>query len=534
MAIVEHLAERISLKAAAGCLGAAWIVWTVIQRVSEHRRIKALGSYATNIPSWAPLGLDLVAGFIGAVKQHAEYTHWLSTFHVNGLWTTESRLLGRRSLFTADPENVKAILATQFADYGKGEPFHAEWEAFLGDSIFTTDGALWHASRQLIRPQFTRDRVSDLHCFEAHVQTLFRAFDNGGPLEGEGQPVVRGAGTGKVFDVSELFFRLTLDITTEFLLGQDTKSLTSTQNEFADAFNEVQRVQSMLARASKIRGLIPKAGYWAGLATMNRFVNRYIQRALRLSPAELELRNAGKHDAGYTFLHALAGFTRDPKVLRDQMVAVLLAGRDTTASTLSWAMYELGRHPAVVRRLRAEILDAVGPERTPTYEDLKGMTYLRHVLNETLRLYPSVPFNVRLALRDTTLPRGGGPDGSQPVAVLKDTPIGYSTLVMHRRPDLYPPASPSFAHPHLFSPERWESWHPRPHEYIPFNAGPRICVGQQFALTEMSYVLTRIFQRYERVENRMAAIDGGKPLLKSDIVLSPGQGVRIALFEPAV
>ena len=306
--------------------------------------------------------------------------------------------------------------------------------------------------------------------------------------------------------------------------------LSSPKNEFADAFNEVQRVQNILARASKIRGLIPKASFWRGLDTMNHFVNHYIQRALRLSPEELEQRT--KHDAGYTFLHALAGFTRDPKVLRDQMVAVLLAGRDTTASTLSWALYELGRTPHAVKKLRAEILDTIGTDRTPTYDDLKNMTYLRYVLNETLRLYPSVPFNVRLALQDTTLPRGGGPDGTEPIAVLKDTPIGYSTLVMQRRPELYPPVSPTFADPAIFSPDRWASWHPKPHEYIPFNAGPRICVGQQFALTEMSYVLSRLFQRYERVENKMAGIDGGSPMLKADIVLSPGQGVRVALFEP--
>ena len=119
-----------------------------------------------------------------------------------------------RIVFTADPENVKALLATQFSDFGKGEPFHDEWKDFLGDSIFTTDGAKWHASRQLIRPQFTRDRVSDLHCFESHVQTLFRAIANGGPLNGEGQVVDIHAANGRVLDISDLFFRYTLDVTT--------------------------------------------------------------------------------------------------------------------------------------------------------------------------------------------------------------------------------------------------------------------------------------------------------------------------------
>lgn len=140
-------------------------------------------------------------------------------------YTAEARILNQRIVFTADPDNIKAILALQFSDYGKGEPFHEEWKDFLGDSIFTTDGPQWHASRQLIRPQFTKDRVSDLYCFDSHMKTLFRTIDNGGPLNGEGQVVREGAGSGKVIDISELFFRYTLDVTTEFLLGKDTKSL---------------------------------------------------------------------------------------------------------------------------------------------------------------------------------------------------------------------------------------------------------------------------------------------------------------------
>lgn len=145
-------------------------------------------------------------------------------------------------------------------------------------------------------------------------------------------------------------------------------------------------------------------------------------------------------------------------------------------------------------------------------------------MNETLRLYPVVPFNVRLALKDTTLPHGGGPDGLSPMGVLKNTPIGYSTLVMQRRDDLTPDAL-------AFTPERWQTWQPKPWNYIPFNGGPRICIGQQFALTEMGYTIVRLLQRYDRVENFMGKIDNGDPCLKAEIVLQPGQGVRVGFFE---
>ena len=145
-------------------------------------------------------------------------------------------------------------------------------------------------------------------------------------------------------------------------------------------------------------------------------------------------------------------------------------------------------------------------------------------MHETLRLYPAVPFNVRLALKDTTLPRGGGPSGLEPLGIPKDTPIGYSTIIMQRRPDLTPDAA-------TFDPARWETWQPKPWQYIPFNGGPRICIGQQFALTEMGYTLVRLMQRFERVETDMNRRDGGNPCLKAEIVLQPGEGVFVSFYE---
>lgn len=322
--------------------------------------------------------------------QHESLAFWQRLFRRVPSGTAEVRVFGRRIVFTVDPDNIKAILATQFSDYGKGEPFHREWSPFLGDSIFTTDGALWHSSRQLIRPQFVKDRVSDLHVFESHMQTLFRAIANGGALDGEDQAVDVEAGNGRPVDISDLFFRYTLDASTDFLLGHAVKSLSNPRQEFADAFGEVQRVQSLIARAGPLNRLVPRRSFWRSMRVINRFINQYIERALRLSPDELAGKT--KSDAGYTFLHALAGFTRDRKVLRDQIIAVLLAGRDTTACTLSWAVYELARHPDALAKLRAEILSVVGPSRPPTYDDLKSMKYLQNVMNETLRLYPVVPF----------------------------------------------------------------------------------------------------------------------------------------------
>jgi cytochrome P450 len=145
-------------------------------------------------------------------------------------------------ILTSDPDNIKAILATQFQDYGKGKPLYEEWKEFLGDSIFATDGELWHASRQLIRPLFVKDRVSDLHTFETHVKTLIEAIANGGVLGAPGT-ALDGIGRGRTVDISDLFFRYTLDAATEFLLGRSVDSLVTLSQPFAAAFAEAQRLQ---------------------------------------------------------------------------------------------------------------------------------------------------------------------------------------------------------------------------------------------------------------------------------------------------
>lgn len=120
---------------------------------------------------------------------------------------------------------------------------------------------------------------------------------------------------------------------------------------------------------------MPRKTFYAGIKVINEFVNPYIDDTLRLSAEELATKT--KSEEGYTFLHALAGYTRDRKMLRDQLVAVLLAGRDTTASSMSWLFYEISKQPAIVARLRQEIADHCGLDRPPTYEHLKNMKYLQ-------------------------------------------------------------------------------------------------------------------------------------------------------------
>jgi cytochrome P450 len=254
------------------------------------------------------------------------------------------------------------------------------------------------------------------------------------------------------------------------------------------------------------------------------FVVPFIDRTLALGPEELE--KLTKSDTDFTFLHSLAKYTRDPKVIRDQLIAVLLAGRDTTAATLSWTLHELSHYPNAWAKLRQEVLNVVGPDREPTYDDLKHLKYLNNTLNETLRLYPAVPFNVRYALSDTSLPPASL--DQPPTTVVAGDAVFYSTIAMQRLDKLYPTPSPDFAPAAIFSPERWEKWQPKPWQYVPFNGGPRICVGQNFAMTEMAYVMVRLAQKYERVEYRG---DWDDQYHKVEIVGTPGIPIKVALFE---
>lgn len=220
----------------------------------------------------------------------------------------------------------------------------------------------------------------------------------------------------------------------------------------------------------------------------------------------------------YVFLHALLSQTQDPYALRSELLNILLAGRDTTAGLLSNTWHVLARRPDIWAKLKAEV-DELGGER-PDYTTIKDMKYLKWTLNESLRLMPVVPGNSREAIRDTILPLGGGDDGRSPLLVPKGTVVGYSPWSMHRREDFYGPDSLEFR------PERWETLRPG-WEYLPFNGGPRICVGQQYALMEASYATIRLIQTFPRIESR----DDREWREWMTITLASGVGCKVALFE---
>ncbi|TLD30129.1 cytochrome P450 alkane hydroxylase-like protein [Venturia nashicola] len=276
-----------------------------------------------------------------------------------------------------------------------------------------------------------------------------------------------------VLDLQELFFRMSLDVTTAFLFGESTRSLKAPESAgeltFSDAFNTAQSYIIQRYRLLDLYWLIGGKRFRKACSDVHRFTDQIIDRGIA---RDRSTNNQGK----YVFLDAIAESSKDRSALRGQIINILAAGRDTTACLLSWTFFLLVRHPKVMSKLRAEVSshDTSNLSRST----LRNMPYLQNVLNETLRLYPSVPVNTRTAIDDTILPTGGGPDRKSPVFIPKGSAIAYSVYSLHRRADLYGMDA------EIFRPERWDEEMPKDKNptnarwgYLPFNGGPRICIG---------------------------------------------------------
>lgn len=299
---------------------------------------------------------------------------------------------------------------------------------------FAANGKQWEHSRALLRPQFVRSQVSDLDLEENHVQSMMKVLD-------------RNLGTDKwtnTVDLQVLFFRLTLDSATEFLFGESVNSQIDLQtqiasasnkddNSFAFAFDSAQYTLGVAARLGDNYWLMHTPKFNKMVKRVHEFVDYFVNKALEQG------KKGEKHASdkeGYVFLQALAEQTQEPAELRSQLLNILLAGRDTTASLLGWFFYTLAdtRYQHIYKRLRAIIVDEFGTYTNPkdiSFESMKSCQYLQWCINEALRLYPVVPMNVRTSMVDTTLPLGGGEDGQSPVFVPKGTNVGYSVSFMH-------------------------------------------------------------------------------------------------------
>ncbi|KAJ8093023.1 hypothetical protein PM082_020504 [Marasmius tenuissimus] len=334
----------------------------------------------------------------------------------------------------------------------------------------------------MTRPFFTRDRIGHFELFDRHAEIAITQIRN-------------RMQAGYSIDFQDLMCRFTLDSSTEFLFGSCMHSLTEgripypydakVENEAAD--NTVETFVHAYTKALEVAALRQYLGHtiWpfleifenkteAPMKIVNAFVEPIVAKALAKQKAAGGVMQS-KETIGEdeTLLDHLVCLTDDPVLIKDEILNLLIAGRDTTASVITFVVYFLATYQEVTVRLREEILARVGSTRRPSYEDIKEMKYLRAVINETLRLYP-------------------------PVAA-------YSVFLMHRRKDLWGPDAEEFD-PDRFLDERLKTYLlPNPFIFLPFNAGPRICLGQQFAYNEISFIIVRLLQNFQSFTHHLEA-----------------------------
>lgn len=374
----------------------------------------------------------------------------------------EQTLLGNTGFVTIDPENIEVMLSTRFEEFGFG-PRRDAFYALLGEGIFNQDGPPWKHSRELLRRQFVRMQYQNLGAFREHVDNMISVLRK----------------SESVVDLQPLFFRYTLDTTTALIFGQSVSSLVLEERDsFSESFSEAANITAYRGRLGDFYWAYTPKRFSKACKAIKSYIDDYVKNA-KGTPGKAPGFGEEYASDRYAFINDLYDELQDPILVRDQLVNVLLAGRDTTACLMSWTFRLLVRYPAVLMKLRKEVEHVLGDEQSVSRTHVRNMRYLDCVLKETLRIYPPVPANLRFATKTTLFPRGGGPHGQAPVLIRQGTGITYSPYLMHRRTDLYGEDA------NLFRPERWEDsklagigW-----GFLPFNDGPRVCLGSKCSRT---------------------------------------------------
>ncbi|KAK1505067.1 cytochrome P450 [Colletotrichum abscissum] len=421
-------------------------------------------------------------------------------------------ILGEGYIIT-DPVNIEAILSTRFEDFGLGSR-RIGLMPLLGEGIFTQDGPAWRHSRELLRRQFSRIRDSELTAFEEHTDILVRA------LEHESQ-------MSTVVDMQPHFFEYTLGTTTHLLFGEPHHSLPEHERlALCDNFDYATLISAIRLRLADLSWLYTPKKFRDACKGVRDWATFFSDKALDFMEEHGEEAAMVK----YSFIVDLWRDTHDRNIVRDQLLHVLIAGRDTTACLLSWTFFHLIRNPELIDRLRSEMASAATPNSgILTRKHIQQLPFLRCCLNETLRLYPQLPVNVRFAIRTTILPRGGGPDGESPVLLRKGVGLGWSAYHLHRNEAIYGPDAC------VYRPSRWEDGDLIRKAglggFLDFHGGPRVCLGKDYAIMESSYAIVKILQRFPNIRLPPGVpnepVGGEKQNL--GIVLTSAEGTKVLL-----
>jgi cytochrome P450 len=414
--------------------------------IPEARGLPLLG----NIPAMLR---DAPGCLLGAVREHGPLVR--------------VRLGSGGMLLVAHPEDLEHVLQEHNRRYIRGHTVDLI-RPMLGNGLPLSDGEFWLRQRRTMQPLFARPRIAAL--VSTIVEVSRRYLE---PLR-----------AGTELSTHYLMMRVTRDVIVQTMfsssLGDDVTeldtALAAIERHVARYGFFPLRIPAWLPTPDNVR-------FRRAIATLDRLVYGLIARR-RTEPATAQ---APTRD----LLDALM-WARDPKTgagmseveLRDEVMNIFFAGHETTANILTWAVLELSRHPEVETRLRDEV-DAVLGGRDPESADLPRLVYVDAVLREVLRLHPAAWIFVREAAEDDEL-RGH--------RVARGTAVVLFPYATHRLPEHWP-------EPERFDPERFlrdrsiglggtKNW-----AYIPFGAGPHVCIGNHLAMTEATIVLAMLYQR---------------------------------------
>ncbi|RKI67450.1 cytochrome P450 [Corallococcus sp. AB049A] len=376
------------------------------------------------------------------------------------------RLGPLRSHLVAHPDGVKHVLQDHVKNYTKDHLSYRMARWITGDGLLTSTGDFWLRQRRLAQPAFHRQRIVGMAAgmvrrTEGMLQRWDTAAANGTPVGINGE-----------------MMRLTLAVVGEALFGTSVEAQAA---QVGEAFTELS--QQIAERFRTFRMLPPvlptryDRAFRNARATLMGTVQGIIaarrQRGEDLGDLLSMLMLARDEDTG-------EGMTDEQ--LGSEVMTMLLAGHETTATSLSWAWGLLSKHPEVEARLHAE-LDAVLGGRAPTAEDVPRLGYTKQVVEETMRLYPAGVIFSRTVKEDDVI---GG------FHIPKGSAVDVSPYVTQRHPDFW--EEPEAFRPERFAPEAAAKRHR--FAYFPFSGGPRQCIGNSFAMMETQLVLATVAQRY--------------------------------------
>ncbi|KAI8954526.1 cytochrome P450 [Xylaria longipes] len=461
------------------------------------------------VPYKWPLALDLLKRQYDILFSDNTFERLTPFFNIAG--TCRIHLFGLTGYFTTDPENIEAILSTQFEDYSLGSRPLASYP-LLGEGIFGQDGPAWKRSRELIRRQFVRVQKQTPLAFAPIVEVLVSSISE-------------TAVNGQV-NLKPLMFEYTLATTTMLLFGEPHSNMSKADREAVrENFDYAAFGCGIRVRLADLAWIYNPPKFRKACKAVRNWATFFAARAIKYKD------EYGEEVAGerYAFIIDLWKEMQDFNLVRDQLLHVLVAGRDSTASLLSWTFFHLVRNRDVLERLQTEI-SSIPVDGAITREKIQKLSFLRCCLNETLRLYPTLPMNIRFTNKTTVLPRGGGPDGTSPVLLPEGSGICYSVYHLHRNESIYGTDS------RTYRPQRWESGElikkARPGAgFVDFNGGPRLCLGKDFALMEASVAIIRVLQRYPNIRLAPEILNEpvGAEKQTYTIGLSPTSGVYVAL-----